>query len=561
MLGKPLPAWRWPPRKLGAASTLKLALMPWSRVSSAGVLTQWRDISGNGYHGTPTGSPAIIDTGVLGGVTLDGINDRIDGAIAMADQPCTLFVLHKANSVSPGAYAGIFELSDNGASDRSLWLNYAFGSLACRMKTDAIAYTDASTSIMLTRIDASDHSRSIWKNDAYKSSSGVKTTPARNVTAYRIGNRFNLDVAYHSGVLYMVLLYEGTPSEAALLALETKIMGMAGLTAPFSWPIQNATDTSGDPRLILRPTMDVLAGYPLHFEKDSVGYRDGKVDRAVTSNMTVSESLASRWEVIPTAGAHTFSVAEGAYSAATTVTARAVPTADPKKYVLAWGDSNASRGRTGWQEYIYTLWDSAQIEFLGTQGPTANYSTKNEGHDSWTFGPVAGAAGGFNQAGSPFWGGGAALDLATYEASLTHAPTHAIVCCGQNTAYLASEANLEAWLTTDLGHASTIFQAMEAQWPGIKIGVFQSWPLNADITSGWGSWSQRLVYRRKMHRLAERIPELITDNPGVAVSIIPTFAHIGIGVRPREPWGDAIHVSNTGHEQLITLVGGWLAAN
>ena len=541
------------------SATLKLALLPTSIESTGGIVTRWRDESGNGYHGTPTGSPTVDTTMVVDGVAFGGTK-RIDGSIVLLDQPCTIFLLWRNNDPTHADYAYAAELTDNGSFERSTVLVDIYGSMSGRRaQADSnVSYSYSSTALLLHRVELSTMGAAIYENGVWKSSTAIPST-ARNVTSYRLGLSFagNKPV---DATECAFLVYEGLMSEADTLAIENQLMAMAELATPFDWPIQAATVTTGDPQFILPPTIDALVGYELRFDVDSVGYRDGLVSRSFASDLPIDASLASRRVVVPpTAGTYSFSVTEGAYTASTTITARPVPTSGAKKYVLAFGDSNCQRWRAGLQEYILDILGTSPIEFVGTLGPDAGYRTKNEGRDSWVFGTAAGALGGFDKVGSPFYAGGASLNLASYEAGLSHAPTHMIVCCGQNAAYLATEAALEAALDVEIAAASNIFQAAEAQWPGIKIGLLQSWPLNAN-PAVWGSWANRLIVRRKMHRLAQRLEELLTE-PGVDVSLIPTFFQVGIGVRPYNSWADPLHVSSSGHLQLINPVLGWLAAH
>jgi hypothetical protein len=224
--------------------------------------------------------------------------------------------------------------------------------------------------------------------------------------------------------------------------------------------------------------------------------------------------------------------------------------------------------QSGLFEFIYRRLGSSLIEFVGTVAAPSGFHTPAEGRDSWVLSQTAyalGAAGAFNRTGSPFFAGGGSLNLASYSASLTHAPTHVIMSCLQNAAYLATDDTvLETAIAAEKTAAIAIFDAMGVQWPGIKVGIMSEWPLHQN-PSGWGSAAQAAAYRRKMHRAMEVSFELATAVSGRsgigACSVISTFPHVNVGERAYNAWEDDIHMSAWGHQDLLSTTLGWLAAN
>lgn len=552
---------------------LLLGLVPSSRNGST-----WDDVSGNGRHVTLTGSPATDDTGPMGAIRFDGSNDRGDwSGTAFADTDLTVFLVLKVQAwPSAGTYAGILELSDTTGSDRSHWLHlYGANSLTFRTgdSSGAIAYATGtggvgSTSWMVVRMSITADARSLWVNGVYAGSSGM-TKAARNVTKLRLAQRLASDVGYGNYSAAAVLIYGGRLADDASISIEDDLLTALSIATPWDFAdIPLASDDSGPPRFsTFIGDVPCTTGIPVRIERLSLMGYDGRADLDLLEIPSTATEQTSHIMLVPSAGPNDFTFSKNDEPWITSFAGYSPPSVG-KRYVLAFGNSNIHRMQSGLLEFIYRRLGSSLIEFVGTVAAPSGFHTPAEGRDSWVLSSTAlalNAQGAFNAAGSPFFAGGASLNLAGYSALLTHAPTHVIMSCLQNAAYLASEAQLEAVLAAEKTAAIAIFDAMVAQWPSIKIGIMTEWPLLQNPNRGWGSDAQAALYRRKMHRAMEVATELalaVSSRPGVAsASIISTYAHLNVGERAYDAWEDTVHMAPWGHQDLLSTTLGWFAGN
>ena len=579
---------------LGTEAPMIFGFGPEQRTTSAGVVTALANLTGGSF--TLTGSPANYEDGPVGAIELDGVNDRIDLTFSGVDDSyISIWMLCQPISYPPfGGYEGWLELSDSAASDRSHWL-YAYGSsdsigLRTGDSNGAISYPTTgnldNTAVMLIRLDVASLggvqlARSLWIDGIYRGSSAYPGKTTRTVDRVRLGNRVAGDVGYGNLRIFALAAYSGgfaQIDDASKLTVDNGLMGWGGITKPFDYlNIPSATVTTGDPRLIMPDHEDVLLGVPLAFERDSLGYRNGRIPDA---NRTIEHDFAlvaatptGRVTVVPDqAGVdgQILTVTEGAYSTTTIFSVYDVPAGAPKKWCVYWGNSNANRARKHVLAMLRTLFGDSQLGWLGLVAPDAAYPP-SEGHDSWVLSALADALGGsgaFDAVGSPFYNGGASLDMAGYFASLAHAPTHMIAGGNlQNAIVLAynsgySDTQLEDVLAAERTAALNIHTAANVAVPGIALGWLDEWPLPADPAI-WGSWAARDKVHRFMHRGAEVARDIIADAVGAGCdcSLIPTFHHVGIGSRPSPPWEDNYHLSPWGGLDILSPVGGWLATH
>lgn len=553
-----------------------VALIPTSITSSAGTVTGWTNVGSLGGTCTATGSPAVDSSQTFGpGVAFDGSNDRLDLTLPTAiadDSICTVWILHKPDSVTAGGRSGILEVGKTGAGNESLWVHTSFGSIVARYRADDLGDASATTAMQITRVDATRFSRSIYRNGALKNCSGKNVAPGREVTKIRLGNRLASDVSYYDGSIFAVLIRWGAVTEAEALAIDDKLRGWAGIAAAFRYSdIPAATSTTGDPRCLLPATLHTLVGYPLTIDEYSLGYRDGRVTRTFASDLPMNRIPAGRVVVTPpAAGTYSFTVREGAYTTTTQIVAHAVPVSLASNVVLLpCGNSQAHRGQEGALEYLTTLF-GASFTTVGSIAAPSGYSCRAEGRDSWVMSTAAiqgTAKGAFNGTGgsegpSPLFNGGV-LDIANYRTTQLGgvAPTDVWLSCFQNGPYLASLSTIEAILDAEMTATAAVFQAMAADFGSTcRFRVFNEYPLAAD-PSLWANWAASSEYHLKAYRAAE-VVNSIPDDPrfaGLNIEVVPTFCLTGPGTAPRSGWIDPVHVSaGPGHERLLPVLAAQL---
>ena len=554
----------------GGTGSLLVGLVPSSRNGAT-----WDDTSGAGRHITWTGSPATDEESPMASVILDGVNDRGDWTgTAFADTDLTIFVAMKVLSwPSVGSYEGILELSDTSGSDRSHWL-YAYGSsnsigLRTGDSTGAISFTTSGDSPavfddwVVVRISVTANTRSVWVNGVYRGASAAIKT-AKNVTKIRIGNRVAGDVSYGNFEIAAVGIYSGLLAEQEVIDIEDDLFDRLSITPPFDYAdIPAATNTTDPPEFTtFLGDMHVIADMPIIVEKNSLTAYDGRgvtLDTFDYDGPYVEYPVRGKYILTPPSGATNLTLEHNGEFWFTGIHGHALPTTG-KRYVAIIGDSNVNRMRTGLAEMIYRILGSSLIEFVGSVAAESGYHAATTGYDSYVLdnSNVAGAAGAFLAAGSPLYAGGASLNMAGFFASLSHAPTHLILCCMQNAPYLASEATVDAALDAEKTAAQTILDAAGLAIPGLKMAVMTEWPLVADPAAYGGSWAAREVYHRKMRKAAFAAMQVPGGVIHGTVDVISTFPHVAM-TRPYQGWRDSVHPSVLGHEQLLPMTLGWLA--
>lgn len=532
-------------------------LLPSSIEETTNVVTRWRDLSKWGRHFTPTGSPEIDTGGFDTGVLFDGVNDHMDGTLSMSDEYCTLFVLSRTVVDTPGDYAWVVDASDNGAIDRSISHYHAFGSVLARQSQNDsgnASLPDSSTTLVLHRIQFSPSGRVIFKNGNWFASSAVAASPARTITSIRLGSRRDGSKRWN-GILYAIGLVRGQIDDRDIEKREAQFLALAGLDAPYRWPLTAATATA-DPRWVLPAVTPAIVGRPLVLFRDGVWYRDGTdiAQAATWTGGSFDTTPSDRWSMTPTtAGDTTLTITAGAHTASTTV--RAVPmlaSNATKRRFLCVGDSRTNRGGSGWIEVVGNDLGSLRVEMVGTKGPASGYTYKHEGIDSktWTT---------FSSSGSPFWVGGGAEDIAAYIALLANPPDAIIWSLGQNDVTAVAEGALDATITTAFGLADARFAAFTAELPLVWHIIATNSPLAMDPALGSNTVEARLTARRKVHRYVERVIANYSDREDERIIVCNTFP----ATNTIAGYGDAIHENNfPGHQQiakpyLATLVHAW----
>lgn len=571
MLGRPSPirSFAGPPSVLPTRlSNLEchdwdVLVLPSSIQATGSTVTGWSGLAGTGVSFTPSGSPATDTNGFATGVLLDGVNDHLEATgLSISDEYCTLFVLSRMVADTPGDYAWVVDASDNGAIDRSIALYHAFGSVVARQSQNDsgnVSLPDSATTLVLHRIQFTPSGRAIFKNGNWFASSAVAASPARTITSIRLGSRRDGSKRWN-GILYAVGLVSGQIDDRDIQKREAQFLALAGLDAPYRWPLTAATATA-DPRWVLPAVTPAIVGRKLNLFRDSVWYRDG-TDAAQAATWTggsLDVAPSDRWSVTPTAaGDTTLTITAGAHTASTTIRAVAMLASDaPKKRILCVGDSRTNRGGSGWIEYIGNDLGSARVEFVGTLGPASGYHYKHEGRDSWTW-AAFGTAAGLSGTASPFFDG-ATLDIAAYLAQLANPPDVILWSLGQNDWYAASEGSLDAAITTAFGYADTLLAAFTAELPDVWHILATNSPLAMDPALGANTVEARLTGRRKAHRYVERVFTEYGGREAERILVCNTFP----ATDPVSGYGDPIHENNfPGHMQLAkpylaTLVHHW----
>lgn len=553
------------PIQVGSA-TLKLALLPQSIVAdSSGLVYQWDDRSGYGYHAVPTNGPIVDSTTVAGltGVKFDGTNDRLDGGIAItADRPMTVFLLYKTVVDNGGGTAFVLDMSDNGSADRSVQIERLFTNVAVRDESgdngQASYVNSPATAFLLHRFDVDLQGRAIYENGNWKAGSARGNTTVRSPTTYRLGDRITGGFPWN-GIIFALCVYEGAMSEADKKRVEAALLSVAKLGQPYQWPLPRASTTAGDPRLILPPAnlaIHALTGRQIEIWKDAVHYRDGaSYDQTITTALPLDESRDDRWALTPTAaGDYNVRIDEGAYNATARITVRDMLAGGaPNKKILCVGDSNTNRGGSGWIEIIGEEL-GARVTFVGTKGPNAGMQFKHEGIDGATW--VS-----FDTAGSPFFNGGGSLNIAGYRALLAADPDIIVWRLGQNDVYNQTDGTIEGVITTAFSHAETLIAAWTAALPSVKHLIVLSAPLARSAllwTSNWGTFANQ--QKKNLHRLAERGYTQFAGREGsrIFVAARPFFS-----IDPIDGYVEHIHHNSyPGHKQeaaaiLPALVAIW----
>lgn len=526
------------------SSALHLALTPDTIESSGGTLTRWADLSGNGHHGTPAGSPAVSTASGVPCVVFDGSNDVVDGALAIPDQPYTLFLLRQNADTSPGGRKWLWDTSDTGAAGRGNGVLTAFSSAVGRQEVlddPGNVGATTTTNLEVVRVDFSTKNRQLFVNGAWKSSSAYPGTTVRNLTTYRLGARSGGGSLW-AGNVCAVLLYAGTMTQKEKERIEGELMDLAGIARPFAWTDVPEVSGAGDPRLILPDVMHCIAGRSVRIGKWNCMYWTGRYPGlTATSDLPLEKAPARYWKVTPpAAGDYEFTVAAGAYSKTTILRALDMPSSVAKKYVLCVGDSRTHRGGAGWVQYVGDILGSSLIGFVGNLGPDSGYSYKYYGVDSKTWGD-------FDSTALAFYNGGV-IDIAHYRTLLAHDPDIILWSLGQNDVYSTNDFTVDAAITTAFGHVDNLLGAWTAELPNVKHMLAYNWPLALDPAI-FGGASSRDGIHRLVHRYVERLQATYGGREAEKIYLIPrTYTEVDVlkGVE-----NDGIHENRSpGHDAL-----------
>lgn len=531
-----------------ATGSLELWLDPTSIEASGGVVTAWKDLSGHGRDAVPSGGPTKDSSTGLDGVSFDGVDDHFDGPMTLpSDQPLTVFVLSRTVPKPPG-YIWQLELSDNGASGRSLQIMdvYSFrnGRLGERPEEADVGYVYSGTSLALHRFDIQSSDRVLLENGQWKASTGVPIPLTRSTSVFRLGESL-ADTGPWSGVIDLVMIYSGAMSEKDRESIESQILTRAGLPHPYRWPSKQSTE-QGDPLLALPDVTDAIAGQAVTIWKDSIHDRDGQTTQVVTSDLPVDESYPDRWIVVPPSpGDYTFKVTEGAYEDTTVIRAVAPLAATaPKKRVLFVGDSNTHRGAEGFIQYIGDTLGPDRVEIVGTEGPSAHFSYKHEGRDGWGWKD-------FDAAGSPFFSG-AQPDIANYIAQIGGPPDVIYWMLWANDVYGATDATIDGLLTTSVAHANHLITAWQAAVPGIRqIVSTPVGPSSGDPVIIGPDVAGYIGFRKMLTLAARACCGAFEHREAESIFVAPTFFQFD---RVRG-YGDGLHPNSApGHRELAVPI-------
>lgn len=551
----------YPGQYKARGARMQLCLLPESIESSAGTVTRWRDMSGYGRHATPTGSPATDTLSGLPCVVIDGVNDQFDGALVMADQPMTVFLLF-ANTQSSAAslpggtgYAWIFDTAPTGgAADQSASIAQIYTSLVAKQPSadrapyNGNAATTSSTSATVARLTFTTSGRSLYVNGAWKDANAIYSSSVASCALYRVGNHFGGGYRW-GGKIAAVLVYSGL-SDKESARIERLLMAAAGIAAPsFGWPLPDASATAL-PRWALPPVTYVLAGRATEISKYAVWYRDGTDAslRASIDGIELEKAPPHCWRFTPPApGDYTMTfTAAGGLTASTVLRAIPVLTSGTKRIVLPIGTSNFKRLAAGQFETIARELGSSLVQFVGTQGPENGYSNKHEGIQSSTVDT-------FDSSGSPLWNGGGARDIAGYLLGLDALPTHIPIQLYQNLVHDAQPVDVDTAIAHTTDVVESFISDFAAELPGMRFGIFTEWMLNPD-PSLFGGTSARNDFHERMHRVAEEVMAVFGDREDEGIDVIPTHLFT-----PFDGWDDGIHLNVLGQRQPAQATLAWLS--
>lgn len=485
------------PRDTGVA--MELALTSESIQHSGTTYSGWTDLSGHERSPSVTaGTPTVNTSGAAPCVVFDG-STWLDGAIACADQPLTMFIVRSNDDVAAAGRKWVWDTTDTGAAGRTNSFLNLFSSASARQDEvgdDASASTTTTTNLEVVRVDWNTTHRHFFVNGVWKQSNAVPTTTVRTLTAYRIGNRIGGGFPW-AGKIYTILVYSGEMSEREKRRIENDLISKYGLTAPFSWPLSDVA-LAADPRFVLPPVMHAIVNRTIRIQEHSVHYHTGRdASLVMTCDLERERAPMGTWQFTPSvAGDYTLTVTEGAYNTSTTIRAINMLGAVTKKWILCVGDSRTNRGGQGWIQYLGDLLTSARAGFVGTVGPQAGYSYKYEGVDSkaWSH---------FDSTDQKFYFGGV-IDIPHYISLLTNTPDIILWSLGQNDVYGQNDGTIEAAIDTCFGHIDNLLAAWTAAVPTIKHFLAYNWPLSTSPTP-FGGASTRDAKRRMVHRYVERL--------------------------------------------------------
>lgn len=473
-----------------------VTLALWLDTSNASTGT-WSDKSGLGNHGTVTGATVDTSNPRRKGLSFDGVDDRVDGAISIADDgACTVFVVASHDHTqTTGVRGRLLDLSDTSATARSIQVTDLFGYRRCEraLGDDAgsASYTSLSDAIKVSMCVFGPNHTELWEDGLWHGSSCLAIT-SRAPTSYRLGMARDGTFPW-KGVIYEVRIYSGTMTEQQATRIYRQMLRKWKRAFSFRWPAKDSA-SSGDPQFLIPPVIPAIVGQPLSIWRDQIHYQDGRRAAVVTSDLTVDYSLRDRWTVTPgSAGDYNFTVTEGAYAKSVTIRASVALVGAPVKRVLFDGDSNTERAATGWVEHFGKAL-GAQVALIGSLGPAAGYSYKHDGHGGFTFGT-------FNSGDevqstvSPYWNPDTdSLDM-VYFSETVGIPDVRITACGQNDVYSSTDATIAANCATSIANANTIHSAVVAAFPGV-VTIYCLPPPGNGIPATWDGETQRLQFRR-----------------------------------------------------------------
>lgn len=548
-----------------------VALLPTSLEHNFGAVTRWRDESGHGRHAAPTGTVAYDGEGIPAAVFDTAC--RLDGSIAGADLPCTIWLLVTPAQANAGGSQWILDLKGPSVSDTCQVIQSFTTINAFRGGSTGTGatFSPAPAAPVLIRADFILESVALWLNHHWRGGAGISTGAAVALSAYRLGKRrdtVNGTLGW-AGKVHGLWIKRGAQTDEELDHASRVIGDFAELDHPFAYPFPAANTVTTNPRLVLPRRIDMIAGRPegISFWKTSLADRNGASSAlGFRSTLQLRAFAHDRWTVAsPSApGAeHSVTIFEGAESATATINCVPMLTAEDSPTVLELlGDSNVAHLRYGFGNRIQGVFDAVgngQLVQVGSFGPVGGgYIAKNTGIDGSTI------AGTFNAEGSPLWAGGDELDMEAHFASLDEIPTHFGWLSGYQNAVHAATTDLSVEAACDAEEAAfeTILAHARAVVPSLKVAISTGFPQNSDPASGWLTQADWYVAYRKHFRARERILAAFDGRDDVSVidtfpCVDPVRGYRNVGAAP-----DPIHVNMVdGHRRLCELVLAWAASH
>ena len=537
----------------------RLALRP-AGIAAAGPLdgdavTSWA--CATGANAPAIATSCALDTATIPGkvgVRLDGAASRLDGAASWSDDGCTVFAVKRMLTPPSGGRGALLEASDTGATGRSLRILSAFGSMQVDRTQGAgstASYIDDDLALHVHRFRVSGESAEVWRDGVFAGSSCVDGGPARPVAAYRVGCLFG-EQWFWQGALYELFVAVGL-TRAEELRVERGLMADYGVASPaLEWPLAAASDQSGDPRLLLPPSLRAVVGLPVTLFRDGVHLADGLRPQALSASgaVSVDRSLPDRWVLTPTAeGTSQVTLTEGSYTATVSLVARPPISALASPRRIMWtGDSNAARATADGAVRVLRRRLGSRAVFVGPYGTAP---TQGCGIDSTTWAYWASVSTpGFVD--NPWACGGMAVDVPQFvDTALGGVPPDALVISIQNDATNATPGGVDAVFAAREADMQQVFDWWRAVNPSVVFLLLTIYPGATDPAAGWGTWASRMIFREKWHRWAELLQARFgAEDEGVYLS--HTFSAVdGFGYPTIGTNADAHHPGRSPDHVLI----------
>lgn len=509
------------PPLLGVGASYELVLLP-RGLRGVPTIATWQDESGNGRHATAAGSPALANVDGLAGVTLDGVDDYLGGAIVLAaDRPLSFFIVSKAVT-QDAAQRVVLELSDTGATARGPAILQSNGYRSIRSSiqgngSDAY-YAYSGQTLALHEYESRQNDRLVREQGRIKHAQCLDGGAPRATTVYRIGAALGTPASFWQGSIHALVIVSGEPAEWERAQIRRWLSRLCRLDEASTFP---SSGTFSDLHLTLPAVTDVIVGEPA-----SIWLAD--LSTTVVTALPVDFTYADRIIVAPTSpGDTSLAITDGGVQATTTVHAVAsLDGAAPLRKVLFVGDSNMSRMSSGAFEFLTAELGASKITCVGTQGPSAGgFTAKHEGRDSWgwnTFANVGPVAPGT----SPFFTAGA-INIAAYLALLTAPPDIIVWGLGANDIYGQTLASVDAVIDTMFAsYMEPLVAAWRAACPDVVQIFTCPWPTSRDPAVHGNAQASMDVLHAVNRRAVQRYETQLAGRTSEKLYHRPTFARV-----------------------------------